>query len=513
MGIVEWGRRVMAGGPDLVTIPNVPIISTGIEYPLATGPATFTQDDLEDAVRAAEEDPHVQHPRLKLAYGGPHDEAIAEPAFGKVVNLRLGDNEQTIYGDYVGVPRWLAEVMPTAYPARSVEANRDCKTVGGNTYRLVISDVALLGVHLPGITSLPDLAAYYGASQPDGAVIDGLSEKLAASGVAAAVNIEDVRRKYYESLKPEQSWWWVRAMELEASGGYLIVDNDEGDLYKVGFTIDGEEVEFAEAKTVRTVYEDVPKDKVAASVVAGMADISDKMTVYATRAESRPTTATKEGGVDLDPKAIAKRLGLPEDATEEQINAKLDEVTPVEPVTPSPGTEPGGPAGPPAGDPVAPEGDPAAPRKEDLPDEEAAPNVDPPQEDDQGNVKLDKAQYEELIAAGRAAQTIVANTTKQHRDTVVSEAVKAGKIAPASRDRFIRLYEADPEGTEKLLTASVEEGGLAAGLLPVNEKGTGGTGDNDDQAEGLPEQWFGNGIAAAKKRADQPSRVTMAREG
>lgn len=489
------GKMIRAAGTEFVTIPNVPIISTGIEYPLSTGPATFTEDDLRDAVRAAEEDPNVQHPRLKLAYGGPHTDAVInEPAFGTVTNLRLGDNDQTIYGDLTGIPKWLAEVLPVAYPSRSIEGNFNCETVGGTKYRLIINNVSLLGVHLPGVTSLPDLAGYYGAEVPAGTVID--------SPIQAAVAVDDIRRQYYTELDaagPDYAWWWIRAMDLEDTGGYLVVDNDEGDLFKVQFGVDGEEVSFEEPKPVKIVYEDAPKEQMAASVVASMADIrEDRMTVYATRADSRPTTATKKGG-EVDTVTLAKRLGLPEDATEEQIEARLTALNEAAP-DPEPVTDP------------APE-----PEPEPTPEPEPEPEPEPvtePATDDEGYVRLDKETYESLAATGREAAALVASTKKEHRERVVMEAIKAGKIIPASKPRFLQLFDADPEGTEKLLTAEVDKGGLAAGLVPIIETGNGGGGDGDD-VEGLPDDWFGgpNGaIAAAKKRAESTSRVTMARE-
>src|SRR6476659_3064498 len=101
-------------------IDRVPIISTGIEYMLASGPHTFIESELVDAV-AAIDDPAIVSPRLKLGHSSDYNAALigdAEQAFGRVENLELGDNNQTIYGDYVGMPEWLASVLPVAYPNR-----------------------------------------------------------------------------------------------------------------------------------------------------------------------------------------------------------------------------------------------------------------------------------------------------------------------------------------------------------------------------------------------------------
>jgi hypothetical protein len=53
---------LQASPPQLTTRANVEIVKTGIEYPLATGPQTFTPEDLLEAV-AAQDDPAIVAPR------------------------------------------------------------------------------------------------------------------------------------------------------------------------------------------------------------------------------------------------------------------------------------------------------------------------------------------------------------------------------------------------------------------------------------------------------------------
>jgi hypothetical protein len=517
-GIIKRFLPIRAEGASLVTIPNVPIVSTGIEYPLASGPMTFTEDDLRDAVRASE-DPNVNPPRLKIAYGGPHQESITEPAFGSCVNLRLGDNDQTIYGDFVGVPRWLAEILPVAYPSRSVEGNRNITTVGGNKYRMVIDKVALLGVHHPGVTSLADLPMLYGEEVPEGT-------EIAAAGVNGAVNIEDVRRSYYTKLGdsgPEYAWWWVRAMELEPDGGYLVVDDDSGNLYRVGFNVEEDGVNFADPQQVKIRYDalpEVPQEQLAATFVASMADVRAGMTVYATRAESRPfIQATQEGGQTVDVAELAKLLGLPEDATEEQVSAKIrennqalleqggtgesgqagtstpsmepsssDTSSTVGPNPESPPAQVGGGAGAPGGAPVEPPAEP-----------------EPPEEVEGGRVLMDKTMYDQLIAGAQAGTRLEAEMHKTKRENAVDGAIKAGKLPRASREHYLTLYASDPDGTQATLDA------LQPGHVPLEPVGSGGTNENGD-VEGLPTEWFGGAIEAARARGEQPNRVTMAQE-
>ena len=50
-------------------LDNVPICSTGIEYRLSTGPHTFTESELADAVKATTSgDVAINAPRIKLGH-------------------------------------------------------------------------------------------------------------------------------------------------------------------------------------------------------------------------------------------------------------------------------------------------------------------------------------------------------------------------------------------------------------------------------------------------------------
>jgi hypothetical protein len=266
-------------------------------------------------------------------------------------------------------------------------------------------------------------------------------------------------------------------MELEADGGYLIVDNDDGDLFKVGFQINGEEVTYGEPSKVKVQYVAADRDErraLAASVVEAMASTNDRLTVYATRAESRPVKATEKGGSGLDTKALAKRLGLPEDATEEQIEAKLGEVLPASPadapetptgdlVTPESSSTTGpAPENPPAGLPSAqgPTTTPPDPAKgeTDIPQE---PHVDA-----EGRIVMDAEQYQRLMASAESVAARDKRDTKAEDERTVQAAIGQGRIPPSRKEHYLKAMEADREGTRKLLTASVEEGGLAPDWFP-----------------------------------------------
>jgi hypothetical protein len=266
-----WASAITAlqeGKPQLTTIHDVPILKTGIEYPLASGPTTFTPEDLAAAV-AAQDDPSIPQPRIWI--GHPDDERIhgdrraghpsGEPAVGKVCDMRLTDDGHCIVGDLTGVPIWLGNILASAFPSRSIEGRFNLKTVTGKTHKLVISGLALLGVVWPGVMTLEDIAALYSDEGPEVTITEA-SEALPVSVTAAAlrkiqgqVTVEDLRRSFYESIQgdPDKYNWWIRTIYMEPNE--LIVDADDGgSLFRIPFTIKDEKIKFNKAKKVKVKY-------------------------------------------------------------------------------------------------------------------------------------------------------------------------------------------------------------------------------------------------------------------
>lgn len=84
-----------------------------------------------------------------------------------------------------------------------------------------------------------------------------------------------------------------------------------------------------------------------------------------------------------------------------------------------------------------------------------------------GMALVDSAVLQQIqsdAAAGREAQTTLAT---QARDTAINKALAAGKIAAASRAKFVEAWDKDPESTQAILDA------LTPGLVPVAEIGHG----------------------------------------
>lgn len=494
----------------------MPVVATGIEYKLSSGPHTFTESELQDAIKA-QSDIAIKAPRLKLGHKSKTNELFLtgdEPAFGRVENLRLSENGQEIIGDYAGMPEWLATVMPTAYPARSVDASLDVETVTGKQYSMVITDVSALGVRWPGCSVLEDLPLWYGSEVPDEAEID-TEETIAASGgkmglfrnkqgVVAAVDVSLIRRKFYNDGPGKDNMsWWIRGERFDTQDGYnLIVDQGDGNLSRIPVGVSGSDIEFGDLTPVTEEYPD--KAIAAEAVLAGMKVVDPSMIIHASRAETddRPPSATQEGGaMDEATRAkLVKRLGLPEDATEEQIQLKAAETLAEQP-DPKPGEGEGeGSEGEgEGGDGSAGDGEGAGAGDGGEGGGEGAPS---------NIVTLDRATFESLQQGSKLAAEHERERRGERVAAAVDAAITDGKIPPARREHWSKLLEADYEGGKKTLDS------LEKNVVPLKARGAAGGGDGIEAgaAEGLPESWFPE-IKAIRAEADSGRRVLHAKEG
>lgn len=473
----------------LSTVYNVEICKTGIEYPLASGPATFTQEDLVEAI-ASQNDPAIQNPRVWL--GHPDDDRFhagratpagsAEPALGKVVNMRTPDEGHTIVGDIAGCPTWLAKILATAYPSRSIEGYKDAQTPTGKEWRMVITDLALLGVRWPGVSTLEDLQSLYSEEGPDGIEVDEEMPIAAARALQGQINIDDVRRAFYANV-PEMglpTYSWIRAMQLDPNE--LIIDDDDGNLYAVSFSIDGEDISFSDPvkKKIQYVNASQREDPNARALLT--AAFTNGHTVVASwtdRAESRPEPENDQE-VTMTPEQLRASIGLPADATDDQVRTRLAEINAAAPTATSvgpgatPGTDPNATPSPdqlptPNEDADRAGGGVQTPAPADqVP--VAAAAATPPQVPE-GYVLVPKEGWETVQANAAAGARVATQTEDQRRKGIVEAAIKQGRIAPFQKDTFAQMYQRDPQGTETLLTASVDKGGLMPGTIPVEARG------------------------------------------
>ena len=275
--------------PALATWTGIEMLAVG-EWALSTGVANFTATDLQEACAAAR-CPAVGQPVIKLGHHDPRFDG--EPAIGWVASMRLNDTQTKLVGDFTSMPGWLAAILPSAYPERSIEASFDWVCQIGHVHPFVITAVALLGVTPPGvgaIASLNDVAALYGVeipadppdiTGPEPAEAAGRSINLRFPGgsmspaKAAGVvpTVDDIRRAYYESA----DWSaWIVEVQLTAAGPVLIViDDSTGQLTRVPVTAkDGSAIEFGDPAPVLVSYVDAPAEKKTAAALAGLAALT-----------------------------------------------------------------------------------------------------------------------------------------------------------------------------------------------------------------------------------------------
>lgn len=175
---------------SLVTVPSVELIHTGT-WEISTGTWEVTTETLESAV-AAHVAGVVRRPPLKLGHDDPRFDG--QPAVGYLDNLRVTADGQTLVGDYVGVPQWLADVLASAYPNRSVEGVHDVVAVDGARYPFVLTACALLGVTDPGISTLADIPAFFGVAAKAVAVTVPATETPATALAVALASARRARR-------------------------------------------------------------------------------------------------------------------------------------------------------------------------------------------------------------------------------------------------------------------------------------------------------------------------------
>jgi hypothetical protein len=138
---------------EMATIPGVDLMAVGT-WELSSGRATFTRADLQSAIEASTSCPAVGDPLIGLGHTDPRFDG--EPAFGKVVNLRLSDNGTRLVGD-LQVPSWLADSIHAAYPNRSVEGSYNYPCQMGHVHPFALTGLALLGITRPGVGNLAGL--------------------------------------------------------------------------------------------------------------------------------------------------------------------------------------------------------------------------------------------------------------------------------------------------------------------------------------------------------------------
>jgi hypothetical protein len=462
----------------LGSIEGVELVHAGT-WELSSGSATFTAEDLAAAVDALQ-CPGVRNPVIKI---GHRDDRFTdpmsgkapgdgEPAIGWVGNLRVDAAGYRLSGDFLGMPQWIVEAAPSAWPDRSVEGAYDLVCQLGHTHPFVITGVALLGVTPPGVgtlESLQDVAALYGVNASTEEVTRR-DFRLVLGGamtrsIAASVSVEDVRRAFNE-----QAPWDEWIVEFTLDPLQIVVTNSEDDYWTRSVTVDdaAQTVTFGAPVEVVRAWAPAPAEPPEADE-SSMADttvtLASARTVFASREESRPgvnpedlthveasgqTAITipgerpaprSEKGAGMDPAKLRDALGLTAEASDADVQAGLVAAGLASPVSESPTPAP-------------------------IPE---------------GVTVIDSETLAGLQVAAAAGASADKKLRTQERDTAISAAVRVGKFPPSRRAHYETSWDADPEGTKAILAS------LAPGLVPVNATGYAG---DPDSPEGGPDAEF-----------------------
>lgn len=460
--------------PELVTIEAVPIVRVGT-YDLASGPRTFSEEDLQAAAQAWATDASVKNPRIKIdslekAMGLDPMSHGGEPAFGWADNLRVSANGQELLADF-HVPDFIHAAMQWAYPSLSIEGTPPgWVSATGRSHELVITAVALLGVHWPGVTTLDDFQQFLVSGPAEGELISAsaVSEVLATmparrrEDVTASLDSDMVTRRFIDMLDGGELELpdgvdaafdlWPRSMRFGDDGApYLkITDESKGTLYRVDFAVSGSQVTFGDF--VEVVEQDVP-------VAAGAPRAAAPLASWASRADVRAALGTDNRDeedpsmTDEQRRAIAVAYGLnPDTATEDECREAVANGAPVDEAAAADGSGEG-------------EADQAVADAQ-VEQPVAARSALP-----EGVVMIDESELANLRAGARAGLELQAAQATAERDRTIQAAIREGRIAPARAAQWSRSWDADPEGTRHLLTAAEADGGLAANTIPVVARG------------------------------------------
>jgi hypothetical protein len=454
------------GTVNFMTFTDVEIAHVGMEWQAASGTHTITLQHLADAV-AAYEDPHILPPRLKIGHEDPrfnedppvHDPFVfhgplredGNPVYGKVENLRLAEDGMVLIGDYVEVPEWLGNSLPSSYPSRSLEGDWDIKTQGGKTYSFVITAVALLGEPLPAITCLEDLVRELTGGPA--AVLEQtpvtLRKEPLMPPVSAEASTDSIRGQFWDEFAVgDRYWWWP--VEIRVEDAWILCDDDEGHLYRVPVTTDADGIAaFGEPVAGVLDFREIPDPEAGENepVAAGRVRFSTPMAAGRPKDRVRAGTATDERS-DVDISTLREKLDLP-DATDDEVIAAAMDALP----EPSSATE-------------------------DVPDPAAV--AEPIAASNDKTVVVDREQFTAMQRDSELGRKAHLKQVSGEADKLVDDAIRAGRIAPASASAWRTAIL--PDGKDELVQTEVAAlAALESGRISVKEHGGQPTIDTADR--------------------------------
>jgi len=110
-------------------------------------------------------------------------------------------------------------------------------------------------------------------------------------------------------------------------------------------------------------------------------------------------------------------------------------------------------------------------------DPPASPTSDPGLVHASGLMRVDASAWQEREDRIKRLEAQAAKAREAERDQIIGQAVQAGKFAPARKEHWVRMWNADPEGARQLIDT------LATNVVPVMASGYSTDNDEDMDAD------------------------------
>ena len=339
---------------------------------------------------------HSREQRLLRASGLWNDDD-EKPASGWMSNFRVANGK--LVADVKDIPRKLADLIPQAFRTRSVEMRKiEPQDGSGGDGTMRVTALSLLGAKAPAVRTLDDIAALY----------------------------EDV------SAEPDEE---VVVVDYEVGDAEGVVEfDDDGNIAGPGLTVitPGTEVVLSVAEM---------DERIASAVASAVAE------AVGPRKTERPADTKGMEFTDEQVAGLRDKLGLDEDATGEQVLAKVGELHEKATAEPEPETE----------------------------------NV---------GVSMSEDEFKELRDMAERGARAERTLYEDRRDRTIREAIDDHRIKVADQEKWMKRYDDNPETTTEILSELP---------VPADPKVYGmDSGDEPDEVKDLANEWraFREGVEA-----------------
>ncbi|GFG72700.1 DUF6582 domain-containing protein [Mycobacterium botniense] len=369
---------------NLVTVPGVELMRTG-KWNLSTGEWECTEKEIAAAIEAHEKG-ILRKPVIRLGHNDPR--FSGDPAVGWLDNLRASEDGRALIGDMVGVPEWLAEILPSAYPSRSIEGLYDYTAPDGSVHEFVLTGLALLGATRPGVESLQslqDVARLYDIAA---------AGRMGGKAIELVIQGSDAPRPYgdVKYADPKNGKYPIDTAErVRAAWAYINMPKNQKD--------------YSAAELAKI------KDRIkSAAKKFGIKISDDDDDDDGGKTEAATNSDTERGSIVALSPDIAEAIGVDASADEDTILTKIAELK----------------------------------QRADAAKVTASGA-------DNGLVQIEQAQLDELKAAAAQGVEARARQIAEEDERIVMAAIQQGKIAPARKQHWLDSLRADREGTKQVL--------------------------------------------------------------